>query len=163
MKKRLLVIALIGWAVAATVVAIFAPVKQVRVVDTRDYEGVHQISLIQLIVTPEKFDGKLVSFVAFLDHEFEGNHFYVRREDFERGIMAHALYYDVTPELSKRAQLLRRRYVIVEGRFVMGRLDTKHGHESMTTLTQITRLDPWPFLRSAAEEPIQSSQPTPGS
>jgi hypothetical protein len=44
------------------------------------------VSLVRLMATPEKYDGKAVQVVGFLRLEFEGNGLYLHQEDYEHGI-----------------------------------------------------------------------------
>ena len=52
------------------------------------------VSIIQLIATPEKFDGKFVSLIGFLCIAFEGDSIYLHREDLEKGIPRNGLWVD---------------------------------------------------------------------
>lgn len=75
------------------------------------------ITLVQLIATPEKFDGKLIRVIGFLRLEFEGNVFYLHREDYDHAILGDGIWVDVTPQIEKQKQLLNMHYVILEGVF----------------------------------------------
>lgn len=55
-------------------------------------DTVQDVSLIQLIAQPEKFEGKRVRFIGFLRIEFEGNAIYLHREDFDHGITKNGLW-----------------------------------------------------------------------
>src|SRR5947208_9935806 len=48
------------------------------------------VSMLQLISTPEKFDGKLVSVIGYLRFELHGNLLFVHREDEENGILSNS-------------------------------------------------------------------------
>ena len=67
------------------------------------------VSILQLLATPEKFDGKLVRVIGFLCLAFEGDAVYLHREDFDHGLTQNALWVDV-PE--KRDESLSRQDVL---------------------------------------------------
>jgi hypothetical protein len=50
------------------------------------------ISLIQLIASPDRYEGKKVHVVGFVHLEFEGNAIYLHREDYKQGLTAKALW-----------------------------------------------------------------------
>jgi hypothetical protein len=104
------------------------------------------LSLIQLIANPEKYDGKQVAVIGFLHLEFEGNALYLSQEDFLHGITRNANWVDVTPDISKDAQVLNNNYVALLGAF-----DTSgHGHEGAFSgrLTKISRAAKWSEAKS---------------
>ena len=53
------------------------------------------VSIVQLLATPEKFDGKLVRVIGFLCLAFEGDAVYLHREDFDHSLTQNALWVDV--------------------------------------------------------------------
>src|SRR5271169_6128251 len=85
-----------------------APIKAEEPVD---------VTLVQLIANPEKFDGKLVRVIGFLRLEFEGNVLYLHREDYENAILGDGIWVDVTPEITKQKKTLNMHYVVLEGIF----------------------------------------------
>lgn len=80
-------------------------------------ENAIPVSLIQLIATPERFDGKLVGVIGFCNLEFEGDALYLHREDFESSLLRNAVALQVPPSLRAQRKELSGQYVIVEGRF----------------------------------------------
>lgn len=80
-------------------------------------EAALPVSLVQLIATPERFDGKLVGVVGFCNLEFEGDAIYLHREDFESSLLRNAVALQIPPSLRAQGKDLSRQYVIVEGRF----------------------------------------------
>ena len=105
--------------------------------------NVEQVSMLQLIASPEKFDGKVIQVVGFLRLEFEGNMLYAHQEDYEHRIFKNALWVVRNSRIDQNAQKLDQRYVIIIGTF-----DASHkGHESLAsgTITNITAADPWPI------------------
>jgi hypothetical protein len=99
------------------------------------------VTLVQLIANPEKFDGKLVRVIGFLRLEFEGNVLYLHREDYENAILGDGIWVDVTPEITKQSKTLNMHYVLLEGIFS----SSDRGHMGMWsgTVKKIRRADLW--------------------
>ena len=99
------------------------------------------VTLVQLIANPEKFDGKLVRTIGFLRLEFEGDVLYLHREDYENAILGDGVWVDVTPAMSKQKATLNMCYVLVEGVFS----SRDRGHMGMWsgTIKQIRRAELW--------------------
>jgi hypothetical protein len=101
------------------------------------------VSLLQLIATPEAFDGKYVRVWGFVRIEHEGTAIYLHREDAEHMLTRNGLWLtasDVAPEGSKEA-LVKDRYALIEGRFTA----KKKGHKGLWSgsLEDITRMELW--------------------
>jgi hypothetical protein len=101
------------------------------------------VTLIQLIATPEKFDGKLIRVIGFLRLEFEGNVLYLHRKDYENALLGNGIWVDVTPAMMKRTATLNTSYVLLEGVFSSG----DQGHIGMwsSALKQARRAERWAF------------------
>ncbi|MGA8269216.1 MAG: hypothetical protein WCC76_16050 [Candidatus Acidiferrales bacterium] len=99
------------------------------------------VTMVQLIANPQKFDGKVIRVIGFLRLEFEGNVLYLHREDYENSILGDGIWVNVTPEMKKQSDVLNMHYVILEGFFS----SRDHGHMGMWsgTITQIRRADVW--------------------
>jgi hypothetical protein len=126
-----------------TVIAFLVTVPVVALVGAADPVDV---SLLQLIATPEQYSGKRVRVIGFCHLEFEGNGLYVHREDYERAIYKNAIWLEVG--VDRRG--LSDQYVLVEGTFDArdkGHLDLFSG-----SLTAVTRMLRWPS-RQASDEP----------
>jgi hypothetical protein len=103
---------------------------------------VQDVSLIQLIAQPEKFDGKRVRFVGFLRIEFEGDAIYFHREDFDHSILWNAVWIDIPADMTKQQQGdVNMTYVICVGVFQASR----HGHMGMFSgeIANVRRLELW--------------------
>jgi hypothetical protein len=101
------------------------------------------VSLIQLIATPDAFDGKHVRVKGFVKIEFEGTAIYLHREDCEQFLTKNGLWQEVNParaEGSKEAQV-NDRYALIEGRFTA----KKKGHRELWSgsIEEVTRMEPW--------------------
>jgi hypothetical protein len=99
------------------------------------------VTLIQLIANPEKFDGKLIRVIGFLRLEFEGDVLYLHREDYENAILGDGFWVDVTPTVTKQSATLNMHYVLLEGIFS----SSDRGHMGMWsgTIKQIRRAELW--------------------
>ena len=104
------------------------------------------VTLVQLIANPEKFDGKLIRVIGFLRLEFEGNVLYLHREDYENSILGNGIWIDVTPQIEKETKTINMHYVIMEGIFSA----KEHGHMGMWSgvLKYIRRAQLWRANRS---------------
>ena len=105
-------------------------------------DTVQDVSLIQLIAQPEKFEGKRVRFIGFLRLEFEGNAIYLHREDFDHGISKNGLWINVPSDMTKNQHLeVNMRYVICVGVFRAG----GRGHMGMNSgeISDVRRLQFW--------------------
>jgi len=80
-------------------------------------DGPTVVSLIQLIATPEKFDGKLVSVEGFLHIGREAQLLYLGQEDYKHGLDGDALWFHLDENMAKDASKLNRNYVGIVGVF----------------------------------------------
>jgi hypothetical protein len=100
------------------------------------------VSLIQLIATPEQYDGHVVRVIGFVHIEFEGNAIYLHREDYQHNIIANALWLD-HPECMTgvKGKPLVSGYALVEGTFNA----KNRGHMSLFSgaIEKIDRCHSW--------------------
>ena len=106
--------------------------------DQVDYQDV---SLIKLIANPERYDGKAVRVIGFLNLEFEGDALYIHKEDFLAAISQNAIWVHINQSKLKNAAKCNKKYVIIEAVFDANNT----GHMGMFggALKNITRLDLW--------------------
>ncbi|HEU0046582.1 MAG: hypothetical protein DMG64_19810 [Acidobacteria bacterium] len=78
------------------------------------------VSMLQLISTPEKFDGKLVSVIGYLRFELHGNLLFVHREDEENGILSNSIRTSLDGRCGKDLELFDSKYVKILGIFHAG-------------------------------------------
>ena len=100
------------------------------------------VSILQLIATPEKFDGKSIRVVGFLRVELEGDALYLHKEDYDHHIYKNSLWVDLDPTTREDAVGLNMQYV-----YLIGTFDARNkGHRSMMSgsLHQIKGLMAWP-------------------
>ena len=79
--------------------------------------GVTDVSLIQLVATPERFHGKFVRVIGYVRLEFEGNAIYLHHDDLKYGIEKNGLWLSVTHQIMKDRDKYTDKYVLVEGTF----------------------------------------------
>lgn len=96
------------------------------------------VSLITLIANPDRYEGRVVRVIGFVQLEFEGNAIYLHEEDFRRAITDNALWLDA-PKNFRGYEA--GSYAIVEGTFT----SKQHGHMGMFSgeIMNVTRLEPW--------------------
>jgi len=101
------------------------------------------VSIVQLIANPERYDGKRVQLIGFLRIEFEGTAVYLHREDYERGIEKNALWINIPTGMSKaQSDAVNGQYVICLGTFDAAH----HGHMGLFSgeIKNVERLQVWP-------------------
>ena len=98
-------------------------------------------SLIQLIATPERYDGKVVQVTGYCNLEFEGNALYLHQDDQRYGNTKNGIWLHVDEKI-KRNPTLRKTHCIVRGVFS----SKNHGHMGLFSgeLSNIERYDTWP-------------------
>jgi hypothetical protein len=103
----------------------------------------YDISMLRLIVNPEKYHNKTVQIIGYLNLEFEGNAIYFHKEDYENGSSRNGMWVSFSDEISTKKDLKKynKKYVIIVGKFDMN----AKGHMSMFggSLKNISRLDEW--------------------
>jgi hypothetical protein len=103
------------------------------------------ISIIKLIATPEKYHGKQIQVIGYLNLEFEGDAIYLHKEDYSKGISNNGFWVNFSKETIEKKNLndYNKKYVIIVGTFDMN----DRGHMGMFggTIKNITRLDLWNF------------------
>lgn len=110
-------------------------------------QAITTVSLLQLIATPERFDGRRVRVMGFLHLELEGNALYVHREDLDANLVANAIGIVPSPAVTAQRKRLDDRYVLVEGTFQASASDTDMGAGA---LRDVTWIDRWPSHREQA-------------
>ena len=75
------------------------------------------MSLVQLLATPEKYEGKQIRVIGFLVFGFEGDSLWLHREDYENGIDGNGVRVERTQEMARALDKLNRNYVEIVGLF----------------------------------------------
>lgn len=113
------------------------------------------VSVIQLIATPEKFDGKVVSLIGFLRLQYpEGYLLYLHKEDYDHALLENALWVDATEEMSKSREKLELKYVKIVGTFRSGH--EKRNLYSPGGITEIKSCQFWSDPAHPLEERIKN-------
>lgn len=101
------------------------------------------VSLINLIATPDKFQGKVVRIFGYLSLDFEGRAIYLHEEDYDRHLYKNGLWVSfkegaLTDEKMKE---LDGKYVLIEGTFDA----EKQGHMGLWSgsVNEIYRAQEW--------------------
>ena len=100
--------------------------------------SLYEASIVELIATPEVFDGKRVRTVGYVHLEFEGNGLYLHKEDHTHSLYRNGLWVSLVKEVSRTD--CQDRYVLVEGTFRAG--DRGHLGLWSGSIKEITRCMP---------------------
>jgi hypothetical protein len=100
------------------------------------------VSVVQLLATPEKFDGKLVRVFGFLRLAFESDALYLHREDDTQDLTRNAMCVDRTEGMEREQEKLNAHYVLIEATFDAEDM----GHMGLfgSALEKVKRIIPWP-------------------
>jgi hypothetical protein len=100
------------------------------------------VSLINVIATPEKYKGRKIRVIGYLNLEFEGNGIYLHKDDYENGIAKNGLWVEMSRDSIQLPQIKKciENYVLIEGTF-----DLSKGHMGAFSgsIKNITRLEIW--------------------
>ncbi len=109
----------------------------------RPVEQPTPVSLIRLIVTPEKFDGKLVSVVGFLASGREFSQLYFHKEDSDHVLAANSIWFN-DDQMPRIGTTLNLKYVLCVGVFREGDKGSQ-GHSPLYSggITQIRSCKLW--------------------
>lgn len=111
------------------------------------------VSLINLIATPDKYDGKVIRVIGVSNIEFEGTAIFLSKEDFLNMVTKNALWMSFNEKAidqsGKELSKYNGKYVLVEGVF----RKNHHGHMGLFsgTIENITRFDPMPSRKDIEE------------
>ena len=97
--------------------------------------------MVQLIASPEKFDGKRIAVAGFCNLEFEGNALFLHEEDFRHNLTTNAVRLSLPSPVPPAFLGGSKAYVSVEGVFSAPRPNAP-GYRG--TIGEITRLEPIP-------------------
>jgi hypothetical protein len=113
-----------------------APTESKSMTDWEEYESV---SMIQLIATPQHFEGRKVRVHGFARIRFENCVAYLTRDDMEYGNGKNGIWLSFGRSL--KAKGLDGRFVLVFGVFTAK--DKGHKGANSGTLEDIARIDEW--------------------
>lgn len=100
------------------------------------------ISIINLIATPEKYHGKVVRVIGIGNLEFEGNAVYLSRDDYKY-VSSNGLWIELGGRSTPydEAKKFNGKYVIIEGTF--DKDDTGHFGMWSGSIKKVTRYELW--------------------
>lgn len=100
------------------------------------------VTMIQLIATPEKYDGQLVRVIGVGNLEFEGNCISLSKEDLKYGV-GHSIWIELGEKAIsyEEAKKFNGEYVIVEG--IFDKDDCGHMDMFCGSIKNISRYDLW--------------------
>jgi hypothetical protein len=87
--------------------------------DPYSYEAAHiaPVSIIRLVSTPERYNGKRVNVIGFCNIALEANAIYLHQEDYRAHLTRNAIRIEISPEMEKHKDLFQNKYVWVIGTF----------------------------------------------
>jgi uncharacterized lipoprotein NlpE involved in copper resistance len=108
-----------------------------------EYSSDYTLSLVNLIATPEKYHGKKVQIIGYINIEFEGNGIYLHKEDYDSSICSNGFWVSINENIRKKIneEKLNKSYVLIEGTFNMN----QRGHMGLWSgeIEKITRIIKW--------------------
>ena len=78
------------------------------------------VSMVQLLSSPDKYDGKRVVAFGFLTIGQENNNLYFGKTDYDNDLLVNSIWVDVSEEMLKKISELNMRYVRIVGVFHSG-------------------------------------------
>ncbi len=118
------------------------------------------VSMIQLIATPEKFDGKIVSVVGYLGIESEDARLYLSEEDYRRYIPGNGVWVDANKETARNVKQIDMHYVVLVGVFKQKGLPLHFpGGAGDAGITDIRLCHPWLEPTDKRPRQLKESQP----
>ena len=110
------------------------------------------VSIIQLIATPERFDGKIVAVTGFLTIGRESDFLYLSQTDYEHALPENALTFDLTEGMGKDREQLNGRYVRLVGVF---RASRPGGYPCPNgKITNVSRYHVWSFSNGPVDDTL---------
>jgi hypothetical protein len=85
----------------------------------------NNISMINLIASPEKYNGKKIKIIGFVNAEFGKNGVYLSKDDYENSIYKNGILISQPESVRKNIldKNLDKRYMYIEGTFKMNEAD----------------------------------------
>jgi len=114
-------------------------------------EPPRDVSMVQLIADPARYDGQAIRLIGYLHLQFEGDAVYLHQEDFRRAIIQNSIAISLTETQRRAAARLNKGYVLVEGRFRAG----AGGHLGLLqgSVEDVSRLGGWTVDRTRQARP----------
>jgi len=108
-------------------------------------EELIRCSIINLLASPESYDGKRIQVIGYARIRFEGNALFLSEESAKHEVVENSVWLDFSGWPGDRQALAKRgnRYAIVIGTFSQS--ETGHLGGWFGGITAIERFDPWPL------------------
>jgi len=153
--KRVAITTLLAAALIVAGIVIFAPTRAPHA-EWNTYTPGQAVSLVALIATPERYEGKKVQVIGYVVLEFEGTAVYLHAEDAKHMLTSNGLWlvFGKTERNPVKNADQQPQYAIIDGIFRGG----MKGHMGLWSgsLTDLTRLEFFPKKK----EPNQAPEPT---
>ncbi|WP_068773573.1 hypothetical protein [Paenibacillus sp. FJAT-26967] len=108
-------------------------------------QNITEVSIINLISNPEKYDGELIRVVGVANIAFESNALYLSKEDYKNSITKNAVWlklnYDQLNVTQKVLDKLNGKYVLIEG--ILNMNNKGHFDKYSGSIEKIARLERW--------------------
>jgi len=78
------------------------------------------VSIVQLLASPDKYDGKRVAAFGFLTIGQENNNLYFGKTDYDNDLLVNSIWIGLSNEMLKRIGELNMKYVRIVGVFHLG-------------------------------------------
>ena len=117
-------------------------------------------SIINLISTPERYDGKMVSVVGFLALEPEDSRLYLSQSDYRQVILDNGIFIDANKEVTRDLEAKDLHYVQVVGVFKQKGLPMHFpGGAGDAGITDIRLCLPWIEVTEKRPRELKDSHP----
>ncbi|HKW18442.1 MAG TPA: hypothetical protein VJO35_13125 [Terriglobales bacterium] len=143
MERIIKVQAVTGFFLVVTVLLAGTMARSSQQRESSDKVEPINVSMVALLSSPERYDGKLVRTIGFLRLEFEGNALYLHEEDYLHRITKNALELSLSKEQEERYKMLSTKYVLIEGTVSASRWEAETSISS-GHIKDVTRLEYWP-------------------
>jgi hypothetical protein len=116
-------------------------------------------SIINLVATPEKYDGKMVSVAGFLALERDDPRLYLSQEDYRHNIVQNGIFIQANKEVTSDIESKDLHYVQIAGVFKLKGLPMHYpGGAGEAGITDIRQCLPLPELTNPRPRKLKDSQ-----
>ena len=117
--------------------------------DRVDPQAPLEVSMIALVATPERLNGKRIRAIGYLDIEFENDALYPHEEDFRDAISKNGIWLRLSEADRERYKSLSLSLVIIEGVFFS---NGPENEEYSGAIGKITRLERWQSVENSQHQ-----------
>jgi hypothetical protein len=103
--------------------------------------AMYDVSIVELIANPAKYDGKRVRLMGYIHFEFEGNGIYLHKDDHQFSLGYNGLWVEWAARATRSSEC-QDTYALIEGTFRA----SHRGHMGLRSgaVTDMTRCMKWP-------------------